>query len=105
MGSSGFDLCGDSGELVPVVVGHMGRIVGRRPCASLQGAVRMSLIHTEQGLEYLNECKHLQRYKIRIDTLLFTEIFTAMLDLAAVTDIVQILCTYFMLLHIKLCNF
>ena len=33
------------------------------------------------------------------------EAVTAMLDLAAATDIVQILCTSFTLLHIKLCNF
>ena len=34
-----------------------------------------------------------------------SEAVTAMLDLAAATDIVQILCTSFTLLHIKLCNF
>ena len=33
------------------------------------------------------------------------EAVMAMLDLAAATDIVQILCTSFTLLHIKLCNF
>ena len=33
------------------------------------------------------------------------EAVTAMFDLAAATYIVQILCTYFMLLHINLCNF
>ena len=33
------------------------------------------------------------------------EAVTEMLDLSAATDIVQILCTYFTLLHIKLCNF
>ena len=33
------------------------------------------------------------------------EAVMAMLDLAAATDIVQILCTSFTLLHIKLCNY
>ena len=33
------------------------------------------------------------------------EVVTAILNLAAATDIVQILCTYFTLLHIKLYNF
>ena len=32
------------------------------------------------------------------------EAVTSMLDLAAATYIVQILCTYFTLMHIKLCN-
>ena len=34
-----------------------------------------------------------------------SEAVTAMLDLAAATDMVQILCRYFTLLHIKLCDF
>ena len=33
------------------------------------------------------------------------EAVTSMFDLAAATYIVQILCTYFTLLHINLCNF
>ena len=46
VGSSGCDLHGASEELVRVEVGHTGRGVGRRPCASLQQAVRTSFLRT-----------------------------------------------------------
>ena len=44
VGSSGFDLCGASEDLVSVEVSHRGRIPRRRPRASLQRAVCTSLV-------------------------------------------------------------
>ena len=45
--SSGFAPCRASEELVRVVVGHIGRSFGRRPHASLRGAVHMSFVRTD----------------------------------------------------------
>ena len=46
VGSSGCNLHGSLEELLQVELGHTGRGVGRRPCASLQRAVRTSFLRT-----------------------------------------------------------